>query len=130
MPIKEVAYKSALIGEVSSFIESKRKSKLGGDDGDVEFLSVIDFIEKFKLLPYGLYPVQKFIVKLYYNLPLDDVNKYIKISDKFNSKTLYHLTEKEYLKYLYDQGRCNIQEQDGKHRRELILCIGRRSGKR
>lgn len=129
MPIKEVSYKSALVGEVTSFIENKRKSKSGGEDGDVEFLSVIDFIEKFKLLPYGLYPVQKFIVKLYYNIPLDNINKTIKITDKINSKTLYNLTEVEYLKYLYDQGRCNIKEQDDRHRRELILCIGRRSGK-
>jgi intein/homing endonuclease len=128
MPVKEVAYKSALTGEVTSFIE-KLRTKSGGQDGDVEFLSVIDFIEKFKLLPYGLYPVQKFIVKLYYNIPLDDTKKTIKISDKFNAKSLYEFTEVEYLKYLHSQGRCNISEQDGRHRRELILCIGRRSGK-
>ena len=129
MPIKEVAYKSALTGEVSSFIEQKRLAKSGGEDGNVEFLSVIDFIEKFKLLPYGLYPVQRFIVKLYYNIPLDNQTKNIRITDKFNSKVLYELTEVEYLRYLYDQGRCNIKEQDFQPRYELILCIGRRSGK-
>lgn len=129
MPVREPTFKSALTSEVSSFIEKKRKDRAGGEDGDVEFLSVIDFIHKFKLFPYGLYPVQKFIVKLYYNMPLDEVNKTIKITDKFNSKILYEMTEKEYLKYLYDQGRCNISEQDGRARRELILCIGRRSGK-
>ena len=129
MPIKEVVYKSALVGDVTSFIESKRKSKEGGNDGDVEFLSVIDFIEKFKLLPYGLYPVQKFIVKMYYNIPLEDVKKTITVTDKFNEKTLYNFTEAEYLKYLHNQGRCNLSEQDGKDRRELILVIGRRSGK-
>lgn len=129
MPIREPVFKSALTTEVTSFIEKKRKDRQGGEDGDVEFLSVIDFIHKFKLFPYGLYPVQKFIVKLYYNMPLDDTTKSIKITDKLNSKVLYEMTEKEYLKFLYDQGRCNIQEQDGKARRELILCIGRRSGK-
>lgn len=129
MPIKEVSYKSALTSEVSSFIEQKRLAKSGGEDGNVDFLSVIDFIEKFKLLPYGLYPVQKFIVKLYYNIPLDNSTRNIKITDRFNSRVLYELSEVEYLKYLYDQGRCNIKEQDGKPRYELILCIGRRSGK-
>lgn len=128
MPSKELPYKSALVGEVSSFLESKRR---GNDDDDVNssFIGIIEFIERFKLLPYGLYPVQKFIVKLYYGETLDSKNRTIKISDRLNTKTLYNFTEVEYLKYLYENGRCNIKEQDAKIRRELILCLGRRSGK-
>lgn len=129
MPIKEPTFKSALSGEVSSFLDRKRKEKTGGSDGDVEFLSIIDFIERFKLLPYGLYPVQKFIVKMYYNVPLDDVEKTIIVKDMFGEKILYEFTEVEYLRYLHDSGRCNIAKQDGKERRELILVLGRRSGK-
>lgn len=129
MPIKEPTYKSALTGEVGSFLEGKRSVKSNANEGDVDFLSVLDFIERFKLLPFGLYPVQKFIVKLYYNIPLDAVNKTIHVKDKFGVRVLYELTEVEYLKYLYDQGHCNIDKQDGKERRELILVLGRRSGK-
>lgn len=129
MPIKEPVYKSALTSEISSFLDSKRAKNNNTADGDVEFLSVLDFIDRFKLLPYGLYPVQRFIVKLYYNLPLESVNKCIPVKDKFGEKILYHFTEVEYLKYLYDSGHCNIEKQDGKERRELILVLGRRSGK-
>jgi hypothetical protein len=129
MPIKEAPFKSALTGEVSSFLDSKKASKPGSDDGFVDFLSVLDFIERFKLLPFGLYPVQRFIVKMYYNIPLNDVDKTIVIKDKLGEKILYTFTEVEYLKYLYDQGRCNVERQDGKERRELILVLGRRSGK-
>jgi len=130
MPSKELPFHSELIGEVSSFLDNKRRERSGDEGGHtVSFLNIIDFIERFKLLPYGLYPVQKFIVKLYYGEPLDDKIKTIKVSNKFNSETLYDFTEVEYLKYLYENGRCNVKEQDGRIRRELILCLGRRSGK-
>jgi hypothetical protein len=129
MPVKEAPFKSSLSGEVTSFMEGKRQLKSGGVDGDVEFLSVIDFIDRFKLFPHGLYPVQRFIVKMYYNVPLDDVEKTIQVKNMFGDKVLHEFTEVEYLKYLYDSGRCNIREQDGKERRELVLVLGRRSGK-
>src|SRR5574338_388511 len=90
--------------------------------------NVLDYIEA----PWGLgmrpFPAQRFIIKLYYHLPLDDRNKSISITDMFNTKVLYSFTEKEYLGYLYNEGRCNIKEQDHE-RRELILAIGRCGGK-
>jgi len=131
MPIKEPKFQSHLTGEVTDFLDRKRREKHGegGEGGEENFLTIIEFIEKFKLFPHGLFPVQKFIVKLYYNVPLDNVNKNITVKDKFSEHTLYTFTETEYLQYLYDQGRCNIKEQDGKVRRELILILGRRSGK-
>lgn len=47
-----------------------------------------------------------------------------------NPKSAKWLTEKEYLEYLYDEGRSNIRTViPGYERRELILSIGRRSGK-
>jgi hypothetical protein len=90
--------------------------------------NILEYIESSWGLNMRLYPAQKFIVKLYYNIPLDDKNKTIEIRDMFNTTTLYHFTEKEYLKYLFDEGRCNIKEQDHE-RRELVLAIGRRAGK-
>lgn len=39
-------------------------------------------------------------------------------------------TEAQYLRYLYEDGRCNIAEViPGKERREMILSLGRRAGK-
>ena len=130
MPSREPKFHSHLTAEVQNFWENKKRQLNGtGTSGNVQFLNAIEFIDQFKLLPNGLFPVQRFIVKLYYNIPLDDTDKVIKITDKFNTQILHEFTEKEYLRYLYDQGRCNIGEQDGKERRELILVLGRRSGK-
>jgi hypothetical protein len=125
MPSTEKKHQSELISVIDSFLDEKN----AGNDDETGFLSIIDFIERFKLLPNGLFPVQKFILKLYYNIPLDDKEKVIKITDRFNTRTLHELTEVEYLKFLYDQGRCNIGVQDGNVRHELILVLGRRSGK-
>lgn len=90
--------------------------------------NILEYIESGWGLAMRLYPAQRFIVKLYYNIPLDDGEKTIPISDMFNTKVLYRFTEREYLRYLHEEGRCNIGEQDHE-RRELVLAIGRRAGK-
>jgi intein/homing endonuclease len=90
--------------------------------------SVIEYIESSWGLGMKLFPVQRFIVKLYYHIPLEDRLKTITVSDMFNSKVLYNFTEVEYLRYLHNEGRCNIGVQDHE-RRLLILPIGRRAGK-
>lgn len=53
--------------------------------------------------------------------------KRIKVTD-WRRKNIQYMTEAGYLRYLHKEGRCNIAEVDGE-RRELILSIGRRSGK-
>lgn len=132
LPSTEKAEKSALIGVVDAFLDSKRQD---GDEGEENFLNIIDFVDRFKLLPDGLFPVQKFILKLYYGIPLDDFlpaseKDRIKLTDKFNTKVLCEFTEVEYLEFLHEQGRCNIGKQDfSRPRRELVLVLGRRSGK-
>jgi intein/homing endonuclease len=129
---KEPVYKSQLTGTVDSFLAGKRRKQTkeaGKGDGDVDFLNILDFIDRFKLLPNGLHPVQRFIVKLYYGIPLDSTDPIISVTDRFGSEVLHLFTEVEYLRYLYDHGRCNIREQDDKVRHELILVLGRRSGK-
>lgn len=101
--------------------------------GQQRIFSILDYIEQPWGLSMKLYPAQRFLVKLFYFLPLDetlpeDSDRRIRIPDMFNTKTLYEFTEREYLTYLYNEGRCNIKEQDHE-RRELILAIGRRAGK-
>lgn len=90
--------------------------------------NILDYIEQPWGLGMTLYPVQKFLVKLYYYLPLDNRNRDIEIPDMFGTRVLYRFTEQEYLHYLYEEGRCNIGVQDH-DRRDLLLAIGRRSGK-
>jgi len=90
--------------------------------------NILDYIESSWGLGMRLYPVQRFLVKLYYFLPLDTQTRDIEISDMFNQRIVYRFTETEYLEFLYKEGRCNIEKQDHE-RRELLLAIGRRGGK-
>jgi len=79
-----------------------------------------------------LAPVQKFLFKCYYNIPLDNKEKNIIINDMFNEKERFRLTEIEYLKFLYEEGRINVKEITGKEddmRPNLILVFGRRGYK-
>ena len=103
------------------------------DDGhvrpkQVRIFNILDYIEQDWGLSMTLFPVQRFIIKLYYHIPLESVKKTIEVKDMLGTKVKYHFTEVEYLRYLYEDGRCNIGEQDHE-RRELILPIGRRGSK-
>lgn len=95
--------------------------------------NILEYIESDWGLNMTLFPAQRAIVKLYYHIELDDVlpekeNRRIKIRDFLTGAVRYTLTEKEYLSFLFNEGRCNIGEQDHE-RRELLLSIGRRAGK-
>jgi intein/homing endonuclease len=129
MPTTEKVRRSELTGSIDDLINRKRRDKNITEDSNTPFLSIIDFIERFKLLPFGLYPVQKFILKLYYGLPLDGQNKTIRVTSGFSLANSTMMTEVEYLDFLHKSGRCNIGVQDGVMRKELILVLGRRSGK-
>ena len=78
------------------------------DGRKVRIFNVLQYAEASWGLDMGLYPVQRFIVKLYYNMPLDDKIRDIFVTDMFKSRVLYEFTEVEYLKFLYSEGRCNI----------------------
>jgi len=93
-----------------------------------KIFNIIDYIESGWGLGMTLYPAQKVIVKTYYGLELDNTTKSVQITDMFNEKVLYNFTEVEYLRYMYNEGKCNIGEIDHV-RNELILSIGRRAGK-
>ena len=90
--------------------------------------SILDYIESSWGLGMKLYPVQRFLVKLYYHIPLEAHEKTIEVKDMLGTRVLYRFTEREYLRYIYNEGRCNIGEQD-RERRQLILSLGRRAGK-
>lgn len=90
--------------------------------------NILEYIEQSWGLGMKLFPAQRFIVKLYYGLQLDTHDKPIEIRDFLGTEIKYRFSEREYLAYLYNEGRCNIGEQDHE-RRELVLAIGRRAGK-
>lgn len=94
--------------------------------------SIIEFIEEpWGLNPSGslkLFPVQKVILKAHYGLELDNSRRF-PVTD-WRRQNPRMMTEREYLAFLYEEGRSNIREvTPGQERRELILSIGRRSGK-
>ena len=77
-----------------------------------------------------LFPMQKFILKAFYSLALDDTKKYIPLQDEMNTKTLGWFTEQEMMDYLISTRRTNILQYDvDKPKRNLTLCCGRRASK-
>lgn len=121
--------------------DAARRSRLAQSDSSLEvevagdaapfkprIFNILQYIEEPWGLAMKLYPVQKFLVKAYYHLPLDDREKTIELRDMFGERITYRFTEAEYMRYLYNEGRCNIRELDHP-RNTLILPIGRRGGK-
>jgi hypothetical protein len=124
--IREAGEKTKALSEAE--LSTGDVSAVGPDGRPIKIFNVIQYAESAWGLKMKLYPVQRFIIKLHYNLPLDDTEKTIEVTDRFRTQVRYRLTEVEYLHFLYEEGRCNIPEQDHE-RRQLILPVGRRSGK-
>jgi hypothetical protein len=113
----------------TTFITSKKLK----DDSE---RNIIEFAEAQWGLGQGsvpgvpaLFPVQKFIFKCSYNIPLDDKTNSIIVKDKFNEKERFRFTETEYMNFLWNEGRINIKEITGDAkdtRPNLLLVIGRR----
>lgn len=97
--------------------------------GGRSVVDIITFIEAPWGLNMRLFPVQKVILKTYYGLPLENKEPTLTFTDWRRSNER-RLTEADYLKLLYDEGRCNIGVvEPGRERREMVLSIGRRAGK-
>ena len=117
----------------------------------------ITFIEASWGLGLKLFPVQRVIIKAHYGMELDDnphdfpldvpvpkshpeydkglvdedgYYKHRIVITDFRRENTRCMTEAGYLRYLYAEGRCNIDKViPGKQRREMVLSVGRRSGK-
>ena len=100
---------------------------MSGNTQDV--VDVVTFVESPWGLGFKLLPNQRFLLKAYYGLPLNDKDKDIDVPDLVNDKILYKFTEKEFLKWLYDEGRCNTDITEGKYFHELVWVAGRRGTK-
>ena len=129
------------LSDIAKQVGRSRDSSNGSGASDDDLMDIIEFVESpyglgfsKELCGKGLYPVQKFILKMFYNLPLEEDDKVIRIPRSWRDVgstapgSNFEFTEQEYLEYLYSNGRCNIKKQ-GRDRKELVLPIGRRSGK-
>ena len=106
---------------------SDYRSKISEDSAAVD---IVTFAEASWGLNFNLFPMQKFILKTFYGLPLDSSEKTIPLPDELNSKILGWFTEIEMMNYLIETKRVNIKEYvPGQTWRDLLLCCGRRASK-
>lgn len=113
----------------TSYIK-KRGDALGTEKNALEFIEA----------PWGLglgsipgvpplHPVQKIQIKAYYGLEIDNgSNRNVIVRDQFNEQERYRFNEAEYIKFLYNEGRCNRSEITHDFP-NLLLVAGRRGGK-
>jgi len=105
-------------------LTSKYIDAMGSD-----IVGPLEFIESSWGLKLSLTPVQKFIVKCFYGLELDDNIKTIAVPNYVNTEILFRFTEVEFLNWLYENKKCNTNSVLGKNFKELIMSVGRRAGK-
>jgi phage terminase large subunit-like protein len=94
-----------------------------------EVVDIVTFVESPWGLGINLMPSQRFMLKCFYGMELDNTDKCIEIPDILNEKVLYKFTEKGFLDFLYAEGRCNTEHVEGVNFHELVLVLGRRGTK-
>jgi len=95
-----------------------------------EEVDIITFCEHPLYLDQPLHGVERFILKIFYGLPLDDTNKNLNIRSYPYNRKGKKLTEFEYAQFLISQGRTNLLDpRNCKEALELVLACGRRGGK-
>ena len=93
------------------------------------FPTIIEFVESKWGMNERLLPVQKFILKLIYGLPLDSKERNIEITDKFREHIFEKLNEVEYFKFLQAEERINLNDPPTKPFFRVVEAIGRRGSK-
>jgi hypothetical protein len=98
------------------------------DDSEKE-VDIVTFCEHPFYLDQPLHPVERIVLKSYYGIALDNNEKTIRVrSFPFDAEGKY-FTEVEYVNFLIQQQRTNLENADIKKAIELVLVCGRRSGK-
>jgi hypothetical protein len=103
------------------------------DDVDRDAVDVITFCRAEWGLGVGtrtpdMFPVQRFILKSYYGMELDDTTADIELKDDLNEEVLATFTEKGFHDWLYEEHRTNTEDFNG-FRNNLVLVAGRRASK-
>lgn len=93
-------------------------------------VDIITFCEHPYYLDQPLHGAERFILKVYYGIPLDDEKKDIRLRSYPYDNEGKLVSEIEYAKFLIQQGRTNLlSPYDYKSAIELVLACGRRGGK-
>lgn len=95
-------------------------------------LNALDFLESAEGPKIHLLPVQRFLFKAIMGIPMDYREQMVEVWDDFRENIICTLTESDYLKYVYDQGRCNFydwRDLPEKGFQEAEILAGRRGGK-
>lgn len=100
-----------------------------GRSSSNKLLNIVEFAEHPQYLDLKLYPVQKVILKLIYNIPLGDCsNDPIILRDEVNEVVLYTFThEQDFIDFLYKQDLINSTEFENVD--DIFLICGRRASK-
>lgn len=92
----------------------------------------LDFLSSPQGPKIDLLPVQRFLFKAIMGISLDYKEGLVPVWDDFRENILYTFTEREFLHYLNDQGRCNFanwQDLPALGFSEAEILAGRRGGK-
>jgi intein/homing endonuclease len=92
-------------------------------------VDVITFVESPHYLNVTLHGVEKFILKVFYGIRLDDTTPYIQVRFFPHDDVGTLMTEVEYALFLMEQKRINIMDLNFKAAQHLLLVCGRRGGK-
>lgn len=97
---------------------------------DGQAVDIITFATANWGLNFKLFPMQKFILKSFYGMQLDKHQKNIVLNDFLNTKRIGTFTEHDFMQYLIDERKTNLTKYEpGNKRRQLVMCLGRRSSK-
>lgn len=126
---------AATIGESKNAVVADLFSEYVKDDAERDAVDIITFCRAEWGLGVGtvpgipeMLPVQRFILKSYYGMELDDTIGDIEIRDTLNKEVLHVFTEKGLHNWLLDEERTNTDSFTGK-RQNLVLVAGRRGTK-
>jgi hypothetical protein len=87
---------------------TKKIQRISGKTSDFD---IIEFVTKPQGLGYKLFPSQRFFLKVFEKLPLDNRIKDIDVRDKFNDKVIGTFTEVGFYQYLIDNGKISLDYQ-------------------
>ena len=100
-----------------------------------DLLNIIEFTESEAGLNLTLYPVQRFLLKVFYALPLTTtLTNQIIIKDTFNEHVIHSFdSEIDFFNFLYEQKRINFSYQEfifnNSTLNEIVFVCGRRASK-
>jgi len=116
--------------EISSFegLFNEHLDSIVEEDKEVDILTFVE--SPYYLNIKTLQPSQRFILKIFYNLPLDNEKRDILLRSFPHDSKGKLVTEQEYATFLINQERTNLQSVTVIERAsELLLACGRRGGK-